>query len=604
MTIISKYLKLNSNLILLGFALGSFWIFSGLAGCDEGPSAADTASTEEGAPVDVGGNPSGNNPPPETNPPPATPVNNSRNVILMVGSGMGPQQIGQVVQYRRLRKASEEKLALEKLMDKKWLGMVTTHSYLDLVSDTASANTAMACGYKARNNTVGLNANGNPCETILEKAQKLGKASGIVSNAPLGYPGVAAYLTHHLKGEESNEIAASILENPTVDVLLAGGVENLIPQTAPEASATKSLSLVSLKPPAGIITLRPNLPPIFPEDDPPPQNGMKMSDLAECNGVSPEVDGYSRRSDQTNLIEQAKSKGYQFVCKADQLSGINPSADLKVLGSFASNHFPRQTERAGLDGLPSLATMTGKALELLSAKPKGFVLVVHGGMTHLTAQENDAGTLLKEGLDFDAAVAVALSYADKNPETLLIVTADHDTAGFGFAYSKQAGHEVDLPSGEHYDAPYNYAQWSRYDRLMEQKKSYHALTRDILAKLYVQSPAISLDEAGGMLVGELQTHTPYSLGLEEAKQVLYRPDGQDNTQTQDFTQFYVNENVHLNLLGRAVAPQTSAVWAAGTSTSTPVMVLATGPSQYAERVRGFIDNTDIAKIVMDALAGR
>jgi alkaline phosphatase len=78
----------------------------------------------------------------------------------------------------------------------------------------------------------------------------------------------------------------------------------------------------------------------------------------------------------------------------------------------------------------------------------------------------------------------------------------------------------------------------------------------------------------------------------------------DNAQTKDFSAFFVNDNIHSNLLGRAISPQTSTVWAAGTSTSTPVLVLAKGPAQYAERVRGLIDNSDIGKIIADALQGR
>src|SRR5262249_55468664 len=143
--------------LLLGFSLYSFTFLSGLAGCDNGASTKDQSSTDQGGPVETNpGNPSQNNPPPEGstpgNPPPA-PTSNVKNVILLIGSGMGPQQVGEIVQYRRLRKSGEEKLALEKLMDQQMMGLVATNSYLDLVADTSAANSSIACGLKARNST-------------------------------------------------------------------------------------------------------------------------------------------------------------------------------------------------------------------------------------------------------------------------------------------------------------------------------------------------------------------------------------------------------------------------------------------------------------------
>jgi alkaline phosphatase len=572
-------LKLKSlisfrNLFLISFALYALGFQTGLGGCDSPPSTKDTSSTDQGDPVDVGGgtpqqppgNPSGNPLPPGGGGPTTPPTVSSpvKNVILMIGGGMGPQQIGQVVQYRRMRLPSQDPLALEKLMDGKVMGMMTTHSYLDIVSDTASATSSMACGLKTRNDTVGLNANGEACETILEKAGKLGKSTGLVSTAPLSYPGVSGFLTHSLNSGESNEIASNLTADLSVNLLLAGGAENLIPS----------------------------------------ENQMKFSGLTDCEGIDEAADGYGRRDDQKNLVEDVKAKGYQFVCKKDQLNGLSASEKAKVLGVFSNSHFPRSPERRGAGSLPNLAEMTSKALELLGGDPQGFVLVVENSMTQLAAQENDAGTLLQEGLDFDAALGVALDYAEKNTDTLLILTSDHDTGGFSFAYSNQRGGSLDLPSGDRYDQPFNYAPAIRFDTLMEQQKSFYVMTNEVLAKLYDPSAPISLDEAAGLLVSDVQTNTKYSLGVDQAREVLSRPSGLDNAQTKDFSAFFVNDNIHSNLLGRAISPQTSTVWAAGTSTSTPVLVLAKGPAQYAERVRGLIDNSDIGKIIADALQGR
>lgn len=609
------------NSLILVFSLASFSFFNGLAGCDSAPSAADTASTSEGAPVDVTPtDPSVNNPPPAEEPPsdggseplPANPQSPVKKVILVIGSGMGPQQTGQLVQYRRLRKPTEAKLALEKLLDKKTMGLVTTHSYLDLVSDTASATSSMACGLKTRNNTVGLNANGLPCENLLEKAFKMGKATGIVSNTKLTQPGVASLLAHHLNSQEENAIASEILAEKTIDVLLVGGAENLIPQFKSQAAPPQALHLapakelsvapsVILNPGIYRIPLKPFLPAT---PDQPAENLFSMLDLSECEGIDADLNTVSQRTDQTNLIEQAKTNGYQFICKKDQLNGLASSDQTKVLGVFSGSHFPRSPERKGLNTLPSLAEMTGKALEVLDKKPNGFLLVVNDGLTRLAAEENDPGTMLQEELDFDSALAVALDYAEKNADTLLIVTSDHESGGFGFAFSKQPGNDLNLPSGDHYEAPYNYAPAARYDLFLAQQKSFYAMTKELVDQVYAATPTLDLDSAANELVSDVQANTPFKLSLVQAKEILNRAPGADNAQTQDFSSFYVNDNIHSNLMGRAVSAQTSTVWASGTSTSTPVLVLATGPAAYANRVLGMIDNTDIGKIIVAALAGR
>ncbi len=553
------------DLCLLLLAFFSVGFYQGMAGCDQPPSVEDSVSTDTGNPVDVGsGNPSTGNPPPgggnTGDEPPPPPNNNAvQNVILLVGSGMGPQQLGQIVQYRRLRMPTEDKLAIEKLMDKKTMGLVSTHSYLDLVSDSAAANSAMACGLKVRNSTVGTDANGNPCETVLEKAMAMGKATGLVSNVNLSHPGIAAFAAHRLTGEDQNGLAADILQNKEINVLLAGGMKHLTPQ--------------------------------------------KMSEVAGCESVDAMLDGPSARQDNTDLIAAAKEKGYQFACSLEQLNGLQPSTDSKVLGIFSSGAFPRSPDRKALSTLPSLGEMSQKALEILDQNENGFFLVIHGGTTHLAAQDNDAGSMLQEGLDFDIAVAAALDFADKNPDTLLIFTGDHETGGFGFAASDQTGAELDLPSGDHYDAPFNYAPLRRLDLLMEQNKSFYALTGAVLEKLYSDHPELNLDTASEMLVSEVGLNTPYSLSLGDAREILDRPGGAENAKTQDFSEFFVHENVHSNLLGRKIARQISAVWASGTPTSTPVIILATGPEQYAKRVQGFIDNTEVGKIILDALAG-
>lgn len=98
-----------------------------------------------------------------------------------------------------------------------------------------------------------------------------------------------------------------------------------------------------------------------------------------------------------------------------------PSAELPVLGLFP----PREETPA--DHGPELAISTRRALELLAADPDGFVLVVENETTDELAHDNHIERTLHGMRELDAAVAVALEFARGRDDTLVLVTADHDT---------------------------------------------------------------------------------------------------------------------------------------------------------------------------------
>lgn len=504
---------------------------------------------------------------------PSTPPDNSgpvKNVILMIGDGMGVQQVGQAVLYRQLRKAGDPELALEKMMKGQASGLMKTTSYGDIVTDSAAAATAMACGMKVLNETVGLDANGYPCETILEKAEKMGKATGLVSTTRITHATPASFAGHQVFRDMENELAEDMIERHDIDVMLSGGIANFIPQYRDEVK----------------------------------KEPMKAVDLEECVGLKPEIDGKSKREDQKNLIATAKGKGMSFVCRAEQLDRISLAPDTKVLGLFSASVMPMIQERRSIASLPSLAQMTKTSLDLLDRKPKGFFLMVEGGLIDYAGHDNDAGTMLQETLDFDEAIQVAMDYVDRHPDTLLIVTADHETGGFGFSYGKKIQYEMALPSGLAYHKPYDFAAFTKYDYLIKQKKSFRAILDPITKDLYSKDKDYSMDAAVKDLLASVKKDTAYSISEEDARRILFREPGAKDASPDDFSEFYVHASIHPDILGRAVSNQNHAVWASGTHTATPVLTMAKGPARYADRVKGFIDNTDIYKIIEDALNNR
>ncbi|MFO1462378.1 MAG: alkaline phosphatase [bacterium] len=498
-----------------------------------------------------------------------------KNVIFMIGDGMGVQQVSQAVLFRQLRKPEDPELSMEKLLKGGHSGLMRTSSYGDIVTDSAAAATAMACGQKVLNESVGLDVNGYPCETVLEKAAKLGKATGLVSTTRITHATPGSFAGHQVFRDMENEIAVDMIEQHDIDVLLSGGVANLIPQYSDEAAKVP----------------------------------MKVSDVPECAKLDASIDGKSKREDQKNLLATAAGKGMVFICKAEQLEQLNVGENTKVLGLFSASVFPMIQERRQIASLPSLAALTQKSLDILDKKKNGFFLMVEGGLIDYAGHDNDSGTMLQETLDFDAAIGVAVAYVQQHPDTLLIVTADHETGGFGFAYGKSPGIEMTLQSGVKYHKPYDFAAFDKFDYLINQKKSFRAMLEPITKKLYPKeveplAPPYTMDTAVKDLLAAVKENTSYELSPEQAQAILSRKPGAKDAEPEDFPEFYVHSSIHPDLMGREVAAQNHSVWAAGTHTSTPVLVMAQGPEPYSSRVRGFIDNTDIAKLIDDAFNNR
>lgn len=128
----------------------------------------------------------------------------------------------------------------------------------------------------------------------------------------------------------------------------------------------------------------------------------------------------SNRSDDRNIISEFEAKGYNYISTADQLSSI--SSD-KLLGLFSISGMPSE------DRSPTLAQMSKKAIDILSKDEDGFFLMIEGSQIDWGGHDNDAQYVLREVKDYDAAVKEVLDFAVQDGETLVVLTADHETGG-------------------------------------------------------------------------------------------------------------------------------------------------------------------------------
>ncbi len=277
-----------------------------------------------------------------------------RNVILMIGDGMGLAQ----VTMARLSKGTSTALRMDAM---KVAALVFTHSANSLITDSAAAGTALASGFKANNGMISVLPDGKVVETFLEAAQKRRKSVGLVTTTTITHATPASFGAHVSSRAGEADIAPQYLEKK-IDVLLGGGRAFFLPKSA----------------------------------------------------------GGSKREDSRDLLQEARAAGYAVV---DTREGMTAVRQGKLLGLFQMSYLTTEAPE------PSLAEMTGKALELLSPDKDGFFLMVEGGQIDSRCHAQDAAGAIKQTLDFDVAIGKALEFARKDGRTLVIVTADHETGG-------------------------------------------------------------------------------------------------------------------------------------------------------------------------------
>lgn len=307
----------------------------------------------------------------------AAATSKTKNVILFVGDGMGLSQRSAI----RLATVGETgKLAMD---DMPYAGLIHTSSTVP-VTDSAAAATAFASGVKTYNGAIGVDKNKKPVKTVLEYAKQAGKATGIVTTSQVTDATGAAFAAHVEDRSKQSDIALQYLTKAKVDVILGGGEDFWYP--------------------AGQVGGFPDEPAEDPSE--------------------------KSKGTQGNLVAKAKSLGYTYVTNQSALQAAKGS---KLLGLFANEEMFQQREEGDGDiynPVVSLPNMTKKALDVLSKNKNGFFLVVEEEGTDEFAHENNAKLTIKAGQELDKSVQVAKDFAKKNPDTLVLVLADHETGGF------------------------------------------------------------------------------------------------------------------------------------------------------------------------------
>lgn len=327
----------------------------------------------------------------------------ARNVILLIGDGMGDSEITVARNYAKGaagRFAGIDALPLT--------GSYTTYSLdrstglPDYVPDSAATGSAWATGTKTYDNAVSIDLNGEPQPTLLELAKSAGLKTGNVTTSEIQDATPAVQVAHI-----SNRACYGPARTSTT-----------CPEAALENGGPGSITEQLLK-------TRPDVT------------------LGGGAATFEETATAGRYAGQT-LREQADQRGYRIVSDRQSLMAVGRAGQRQpLLGLFASGNLPvRYTGPAATTGgaklppqtctpnparpetQPTLAEMTAKAIRLLN-NPKGFFLQVEGASIDKRDHGADACGQIGETVDLDEAVRVALAYARRQGNTSVFVTADH-----------------------------------------------------------------------------------------------------------------------------------------------------------------------------------
>ncbi|MCX5734113.1 MAG: alkaline phosphatase [candidate division NC10 bacterium] len=424
----------------------------------------------------------------------------AKNIILMIGDGMGPSQFGAAWLYSN--RVLGKELQMVEVMKRGRTAYLVNDTADAIVTESAAAAGQIATGEKMTARALSMAADGKtPVKTILEIARDKGMATGLVTTSGITDATPAAFASHVAHRSDEASVAEQELQ-------------------------------------AGVVVLL---------------GGRKQFFLSEAAA--------GRRKDGRNLLDEARAAGYAVIDSADELKRIEGG---KVLGLFNMGNMAYEIDRA-TTAEPSLAEMTAKTLQVLSQNSKGFFAMIEGGRIDHAAHRNDAAGAIRDTLAFDQAVGVVLEFQQKNPDTLVIVTADHETGGMALIGNSKDSKDyvgIDLAAIQNVQASFEVVEGAlgknpTPEKVREVVKTYLAIE-------------ITDDEAKTVITDPIRKLDPYN---------------------------YTYPMMHS--LAFVLRPYLRVGWGSQTHTASPLLAFGSGPG--SETLVGFRHNTDLFRIMKAAL---
>lgn len=439
-------------------------------------------------------------------------------IFYFIGDGMGIQQVNSAQLYADSVLHDSLGVIFTKFPV---ASLSTTYAANRYITCSAAAGTALSTGAKTSIGTIGLNANHtDTLYSIAKHFKGVGRKVAILTSVSIDHATPAAFYAH--KGSRSSyyEIAKDLLVS-NYDFFASGGF----------------------------------------------------------------VEPYGSRRDSgaVSIYQLGAERGIYFT---QTFSGVDSLLNVKTNSIVYSvpNPAPSSTLQYEIDRADSditLEDITRKAIEVVD-NPNGFFMMIEGGKIDWACHDNDAATVINEVLAFSRSVNVAFEFYKKHPnETLIIVTADHETGGMSL--------------GNEANGYKNFLGILRNQKMSQEKlhQTFESFHNDNPKATFNQVMEIIHQNTGLSLVGN-NALTPDE--LEQLKQAynLYFGIKQSGNSKNEYSKTDLLAKTALSILNK----KAGIGWTSGTHTGSPVPVFVIGEGQ--ELFGKFLDNTDIPKNILNS----
>lgn len=299
----------------------------------------------------------------------------AKNIIILISDGMSTGTLQMANLYSQNILGKNGNWMNLYAENKVTRALMDTASASSIVTDSAAASSSFGGGHRVKNGVLNIGANGERYLPLWQKFKNAGKKAGCVTSVTITHATPAGFCVNSDSRNAENEIA-EMYSDLGLDVMMGGGDEFF---------------------------------------------------------------NASKRADKKDVYKIYEQKGYQVLKQKTDLETLQKGK--KTLGVFSSGALPYAIDRtniAELQKTPTLAEMSTAAINQMKDHENGFVLLIEGGKVDWAAHANDVTALIHDQLAFDEAVKAAIDFAEKDKETLVIITTDHGNANPGVIYGAEA----------------------------------------------------------------------------------------------------------------------------------------------------------------------
>lgn len=440
-------------------------------------------------------------------------------IFYFIGDGMGPNVLLLTEMYRAqcAGKIGVKPLCMAHFPN---YGSASSFSASNSITDSSAAGTCLASGVKTINGRLGLDPNGKHFPTIAEELRDRGYRIGITTSVSIDHATPGAFYGQCISRNDYYKIGMQLADSK-FDFF------------------------------AGSSFCQPTNP-----NDP---QDINLYDYCERLGYS-FARGYQEG------LELARG-GKEHIILIQENEGLDRSKP-------GESHIPYAIDK--VDNALTLPQITECAIEFLSQRDEPFFLMVEGGQIDWANHANDAATAIQEVLEFDKSIELAFQFYKAHPEeTLIVVTADHETGGLALG---NAHYTLSL------------------DLLQYQNGSSSAISERFKALHRQYGKNLTFEQVKGFLSTELGLYTKVELTKEEDAELRNLYKKMMKNKAADAKSMYASLNA---ITGAAVAllnKHAEIGWTTHSHSAAAVPIFAIGNG--AERFTRFMDNSEIAPMIM------